>query len=71
MKAPSGTAKPIPPGTRLLLGAAFFGLLTPIAWLLRLFGYDPLRQRRSAPSDSYWVAREPGQPAPTSMKRQA
>ena len=42
----------------VVLAILFFTTLTPTAWLLRLFGKDPLRLARKAPGESYWVSRE-------------
>src|SRR5712671_2546783 len=39
--------------TRVILAVVFFGIVTPIGVVKRLFGWDPL-QRRAAPDDSYW-----------------
>lgn len=39
--------------TRIILGFIFFGLVTPIGFIKRLMGWDPLH-RRAAASDSYW-----------------
>jgi polyferredoxin len=39
--------------TRIILAVVFFGIVTPIGVVKRLFGWDPL-QRRAAPDDSYW-----------------
>lgn len=40
--------------TRIILAFVFFGIVTPIGFIKRLFGWDPLH-RRAAASDSYWV----------------
>ena len=42
----------------VVLGILFFATLTPTAWVMRLFGKDPLRLARKAPGESYWVSRE-------------
>jgi hypothetical protein len=39
--------------TRVILAVVFFGIVTPIGVVKRLFGWDPL-YRRAAPGDSYW-----------------
>ena len=39
--------------TRIILGFVFFGVVTPIGFIKRLFGWDPLH-RRAEPNDSYW-----------------
>lgn len=48
----------------LILGLIYFGVLTPIGLITRLFGRDALRLRRRRVS-SYWVSRNP--PGPTSQ----
>lgn len=40
--------------TRIILAFVFFGIVTPIGLIKRLFGWDPLH-RRAAASDSYWI----------------
>ena len=39
--------------TRIILGIVFFLLITPIGFVKRLFGWDPL-QRRAEPRDTDW-----------------
>lgn len=39
--------------TRIILAFVFFGIVTPIGFIKRLFGWDPLH-RRAPVSDSYW-----------------
>src|SRR6266851_8012980 len=39
--------------TRIILAFVFFGVLTPIGLIKRMFGWDPLH-RRAGSSDSYW-----------------
>jgi glucan phosphoethanolaminetransferase (alkaline phosphatase superfamily) len=39
--------------TRIILCLVFFVVVTPIGFVKRLFGWDPLH-RRAAPADSYW-----------------
>ena len=41
--------------SRVLLGLLYYGVLTPLGVLMRLFGRDPLRRRKAAAS--YWVSR--------------
>lgn len=45
-----------------LLAVAFYGVLSPVALLRRLFGADPLAMRRPKSTDSYWIEREPSAP---------
>jgi hypothetical protein len=40
----------------IVLGIIFFGILTPVSILLRLFGRDALQLKRR-PSTSYWMDR--------------
>jgi glucan phosphoethanolaminetransferase (alkaline phosphatase superfamily) len=39
--------------TRIILALVFFGIVTPIGFIKRLMGWDPLH-RRAGSSDSYW-----------------
>jgi hypothetical protein len=52
------------------LGILFFVVFWPIGLVMRLFGADPLRLRRDAKADSYWIRRQPPGPPPQSMDRQ-
>ena len=46
--------------SRVLLGAVFFLVVTPIGWAFRLFGRAVLHLRRGKPA-TYWMAkRQPG-----------
>ncbi|MBF0141999.1 MAG: hypothetical protein HQL57_06905 [Magnetococcales bacterium] len=54
----------------LVLGAIFFGVLTPTALLMRLTGKRPLDLRWEGRARSYWRRREPPGPAPESMSQQ-
>ena len=54
----------------VVLGLLFYLTVTPVGFLLRLFGKDPLRLRRDSAAKSYWILREPPGPAPKSMKHQ-
>jgi hypothetical protein len=44
--------------SHVLLGLIYFGLLTPVGWLMKLFGYDPMERRFDRAAASYWVERE-------------
>lgn len=52
-----------------VLGIIFFGLLTPVGLICRLFGRDELRLNRRQ-QDSYWISREQLRPDADSFKRQ-
>lgn len=49
----------------LLLAVVYFALLTPIGWLRRLFGGDPMARRLEPKRDSYWI----DQQSPTDPQR--
>ena len=40
--------------SRVLLGAAFYGVITPIGWLLRVSGRAPLARGFDPDAASYW-----------------
>ncbi len=46
----------------IVLALLFFLVITPLGWLLRLFGQDPLRLKRAAAATSYWIAAKPSGP---------
>ena len=54
----------------VILAAMFYLCITPIGFLMRLTGKDPLRLRRDAAAASYWILRAPPGPAPDSFKNQ-
>jgi hypothetical protein len=56
--------------TPLAMGIVFFVVVTPIAWMMRMFGQDPLRLARDTNARSYWIERHPPGPDPRSMVRQ-
>ncbi len=51
--------------SRLLMGAIYYGLFTPLAVLLRLKGRDVLLRRRPADRPTYWQPK----PAPEDVRR--
>lgn len=54
----------------IILGLAFYIVIAPIGLLMRLAGHDPLRLKRDDQAASYWIARRPPGPPPTSFPRQ-
>ena len=54
----------------VVLAILFYAVVTPMGWIMRAFGKDPLRLKREASNPSYWVAREPPGPQPDSMSDQ-
>ena len=54
----------------LILGLIFFVVFAPMGMVMRLFGFDPLRTRFDASSESYWIERETPGPTPETMTQQ-
>ena len=56
----------------LVLGLLFFGLITPVAWVGRKLGRDPLRlaSYKDPQAQTYWVSRGKGEPTAASFKNQ-
>jgi hypothetical protein len=56
--------------SHVLLALVFFGLVTPIGLVMRLFGHDPLGRTPAPPGGTYWKDREPYDPHdPTRLER--
>lgn len=53
----------------LMMAVIFYGLITPVGLLQRLAGKDPLRLKSDPASSSYWIPREPRDPAPDGFPR--
>jgi hypothetical protein len=53
----------------IVCGLLFFLVITPVAWVMRLRGKDPLRLRPDPDSKTYWIERPPG-PDAESMRLQ-
>lgn len=56
--------------TPVAMALLFFLIFTPVAFLARLLGKDPLRLTLNAQARSYWIERVPPGPAPDSMSNQ-
>jgi hypothetical protein len=54
----------------IILGLLFYGCITPIGFLMRLSGKDPLRRRYEPKAQSYWIVRSPPGPQPETFKDQ-
>lgn len=54
----------------LALGVLFFGLITPMAAVMRLAGRDILLRRFNPAALSYWIERTPAGPEAASLFRQ-
>jgi hypothetical protein len=46
--------------THLVLASIFYGLITPMGAIMRLFGRDRLHRGFDASAESYWSAHDPG-----------
>ena len=56
--------------TPIVTGLLFFVVVTPIAFLLRRFGKDPLRLAPDRQAASYWIKRDPPGLPPETMVNQ-
>lgn len=54
----------------IVLGVIFFGVITPMAWLLRKAGKDLLHTKLQPEAKSYWIERNPPGPLPETMTNQ-
>ena len=46
--------------SHLVLGVAYYLVMTPMGWLMRLAGHDPMTRSFDAHATSYWAAHDPG-----------
>jgi hypothetical protein len=51
----------------LVLGALFYGVVSPIGLLMRAFGKDPMKRAWEPEAETYWMKR-PVNESPSSMK---
>ena len=56
--------------TPIVTGLLFYLVVTPVAFLLRLLGKDPLRLARDAQAPTYWIERKPPGPPAEGMANQ-
>lgn len=56
--------------SHVVLALVYYGVLTPIGLLMRIFGYDSMRRRFDADVDSYWIERDPSGTEPKRYFRQ-
>lgn len=49
--------------TRIILGILFFGLITPMGMVMRLFGWDSMRRALVRDAQTYRVIRQPRPPS--------
>lgn len=67
MKIGLGLAKVMNP---VVMAVVFFGVFTPMAWILRKSGRDLLRLKLDPGASSYWIPRNPPGPTAESMSTQ-
>nr|NJM01001.1 hypothetical protein [Desulfobacula sp.] len=56
--------------TPIIMGVLFFGVVTPMALIMRVLGKNPLALTYNLIADSYWILRDPPGPVSESMKNQ-
>lgn len=49
--------------SHLLIGMTYYGLITPLGWLARLAGHDPLQLRCDRTRETFWHERKTERPA--------
>lgn len=54
----------------IVLGVLFFVCITPIGYLMRMTGNDPLRRRYDPVAESYWITRDPPGPQHDTFRNQ-
>ena len=54
----------------IMTGVLFFLVFTPAGIIGRMLGKDPLRLKRDAQANSYWIVRDPPGPQPSTMAKQ-
>jgi hypothetical protein len=45
--------------SHLVLVLVYYGVLTPVGFAMRLFGYDPMKRSYDRSAKSYWVDHDP------------
>jgi hypothetical protein len=54
----------------VVMGAIYFLVFTPVAWVMRATGRDALRRKLDSSAQSYWIKRDPPGPPPDSLPNQ-
>jgi hypothetical protein len=54
----------------IVLGAIFFVVLTPTAFVIRMLGRDAMKRRFDPAARTYWVERDPPGPDPAGLPNQ-
>ena len=55
--------------SHVILALVYYVVLTPIGWLARLGGYDPLARRFDPAAPTYWRARPAPKPAESYLRQ--
>jgi hypothetical protein len=56
--------------SKIVLGIIFYLVVTPVALIIRLSGYDLLKRKYDPKAASYWIDRAPPGPGPNSFRNQ-
>ena len=54
----------------IVLGAMYYGVITPFGLVMRLFRYDPMKRRFDRSARTYWIDRTPPGPPSDSLPNQ-
>lgn len=54
----------------VITAVIFFLIFTPVGFVMRMMGSDPLRRRLDQEATSYWIKRDPAGPPPADMVNQ-
>lgn len=54
----------------IVLGAIFFGVITPTAWVMRMAGRDQMKRKYEPAASTYWIERNPPGPDPAGLPNQ-
>jgi fatty acid desaturase len=55
--------------TRVILTLVFFLVITPVGWIMRVLGKDPLHRRFDRSAASYWIEKTPPDPSPKRLEK--
>jgi fatty acid desaturase len=55
--------------SHLVLAIAYYLVLTPMGWLMRLVGHDPMHRAFDQRAASYWVSHDPGTSKPRYLRQ--
>jgi hypothetical protein len=55
--------------SHIVLAVLYYGVLTPLGFLMRVCRYDPLERRRDRTASTYWRARRPSNDSSTYFRQ--